>query len=445
MTTQKTSIQPIILHETDPQTLIEHCKKTIEAFQSENSEQLFQNLSEKTKHEKIPFEHARMGFIADSIEEVISLLQTGIESLEKQGDQDSWSLRKGVHYRRQEKEHDDKIVALFPGQGSQYVDMGKELIDAFPQVKEVIDGMDALFQKDGLAPLSEIIFPAPAENKVRKKEQESQLTLTQHAQPAIGAFSVGLFKVLQSMWLDVDMVAGHSFGELTALWSGGVLTDEDYLFLAKARGKAMAPVDDPEFDTGTMMAVKAEAELIEAEMKNLPEIHIANLNSNSQVVLAGGKAAIKEASSYLKEKGHSIVMLPVSAAFHTPLVGHAQQPFAEAIRSINFHLPHIPIYSNTSGGSYPNDTEAMKIILEEHILNAVLFKNEIEKIYKDGGRIFIEVGPKNVLTNLVTSILGDKPHTAIAVNASAGKKDSVRQLYDAWVQLHLVGLGLQWI
>ncbi|HMN58929.1 MAG TPA: acyltransferase domain-containing protein, partial [Anaerolinea sp.] len=268
------------------------------------------------------------------------------------------------------------------------------------------------------------------------------LTRTEHAQPAIGSISVGLYKLLQAAGFAPDFAAGHSFGELTALWASGVLGDQDYYFLAKSRGKAMSAPDDPTFDTGTMLAVKGDALKVKQDIQAFPEITLANWNSDSQVVLAGSKAEIARVQQFLTEKGYSVVQLPVSAAFHTPLVGHAQKPFAQAIDKAKFHKPAVRLFSNTSGKAHSGDPEEIRKVLKGHILNPVLWRDEIENIYAEGGYFFVEFGPKNVLTNLVKSILGDRPHLAVALNATP-KKDSDRLFREAVVQLRVAGLALK--
>lgn len=423
-----------------PQQLVGVCQETLRQLEAHEA-QTWQALQEAGA-KPIPKDFARLGFVCDSPQEATTLLQTGVTTLEKKMEEDAWSLRKGVHFRcRSFIEAQSRVVALFSGQGSQYLGMGRDLRE-LPAVAKTFQAMDSLFQKDGLPPLSEVIFPEPTEDGEAKKAQENRLTLTENAQPAIGVVSVGLYKILHQAGLRVDATVGHSFGEVTALWGAGVFSDEDYLFLAKARGSAMAAPNDPDFDAGGMLAVKADSALVEKEAEALPEIRVANLNSGKQVVLAGPKLSVLEAQEALKEKGFSVVLLPVSAAFHTPLVGHAQKPFAEAIHAVDIQKPQVPVYSNTTGGLYPSDPAAIRAILDEHILNPVLFKTEIEKTYEDGGRVFIEFGPKNVLASLVGSILEGKPHTAIALNASP-KKESLPQLQDAVVQLRVLGLDLK--
>ena len=159
-------------------------------------------------------------------------------------------------------------------------------------------------------------------------------------------------------------------------------------------------------------------------------------------MLAGTTPAIAQAHQHLKTAGYTVTLLPVSAAFHTHLVSHASKPFSQAIEAVTFSQAQIPVYSNTTAEPYPSDAKAAREILTGQILNPVLFQREIENIYAAGGQVFVECGPMSVLTNLVKSILGNRPHVAVALNASK-KKPSDRQLREAVVHLQVVGLPLQ--
>ncbi|MCJ8274210.1 MAG: acyltransferase domain-containing protein, partial [Psychrosphaera sp.] len=242
-----------------------------------------------------------------------------------------------------------------------------------------------------------------------------------------------------------DFTAGHSFGELTALWAADVVSDEDYLMLARSRGQAMAAPDDANFDAGSMIAVVGDPAKVADIIKTIKDVSIANHNSNHQVVVAGVTAQIAVATEQLKANGYKIVKLPVSAAFHTPLVGHAQKPFAKAIDSAKFNAPSIPVFSNGTGKAHSNKASEIKKSLKNHILESVHFNQEIDNLYAEGGRVFIEFGPKNVLTKLVGNILKDKTDvTAIAVNANAKKPADV-QLRQAALQMAVLGIELDQI
>ncbi len=432
----------ILVSASTPEELLTTCQKWSEKIQGPQAEQEYLNLASGWTENAIPLENSRVGFVARNESEAVSQLSTAMELLKTKGALESAEHPAGVYYRRSGIDPKGKLVALFPGQGSQYVDMGRELAVSFPTIRQAFAEMDKAFDTDGIRPLSSVIYPIPAFDSAQKESQSTLLTSTENAQPAIGTLSAGMFKLLQQAGFKADFTAGHSFGELTALWAAGVYDEDSYFVLAKARGKAMAPPTDPDFDAGTMLAVKGDVAALQEELKVFPEITLANWNSNNQVVLAGTKPAITAVQKVLVEKGYSVVGLPVSGAFHTKLVGHAQKPFAEAIKQVDFNKPNIPVFSNTTGQAYASNPEQIRVSLTQHILNPVRFKDEIEAIHSQGGQIFVEFGPKNVLTNLVKNILEGKPHFAVAINPNA-KKDSDRQYREAVAQLCVLGLDLR--
>ncbi len=434
--------QPVLLSAASPAQLMAACRETLANLQGDKAALNFANLTLASRGLEVPAGNARVGFVAETVEEAQQALQICIDTLSSKPQEESWEHPKGIYYRKSGLDMQGKVVALFSGQGSQYLEMGRELALNFPVVREVFAEMDELFIQDGLEPLSERVYPRPVFEQKEREALSETLTHTEHAQPAIGSISASLYKLLQQAGFQPDFVAGHSFGELTALWAAGVLNDVDYLTLAKARGKAMAPPQDPAFDAGTMVAVKGEAGQVKAALNGDPGITLANWNSNDQVVIAGSKPDMARAQQILNQQGFKTIPLPVSAAFHTPLVGHAQKPFAKALKSVTFCAPQIKVYSNSTAQPHAEDPEEIRKRLAEHILNPVLFRDEIDNIFAAGGRIFIEFGPKNVLTNLVSNILSGKPHLAVALNANA-KKDSDRQLREAVIALRVAGLGLK--
>ncbi|MBD2569653.1 type I polyketide synthase [Anabaena lutea] len=425
--------------------LLSRCLDMQQKLQSEDKERHYAELITECESVKIPVNHARVGFVADSLTQAGEFLQIIIDSLKNKPEAESWEHPKRIYYRQRGIETSGKVVALFSGQGSQYLEMGREVAVNFPYLRQIYAHMDNLLCEDGLRPLSEVVFPPPVFDTTQKASQLAALQMTEYAQPAIGAFSAGLYKILQQAGFKPDFVAGHSFGELTALWAGGVLSEEDYLFLVKARGQAMAAPADSQFDAGGMLAVQGDVIQVTELIQNFPQIAIANCNSQRQVVLAGKKTEIAQVQDFLNQKGFSTVLLGVSAAFHTPLVAHAQKPFAKAIEKVTFNAPQIPVYTNVTGGCYSNEAPAIQKILKEHLLNQVLFQQEIENLYESGGYCFVEFGPKNILTKLVKDILSGKPHLAVALNGNPSKNssDDDRTLREAVIQLRVAGLPLQ--
>ncbi|MFN5241046.1 MAG: SDR family NAD(P)-dependent oxidoreductase [Aphanizomenon sp.] len=434
--------QSLLLFAPTASELLSRCQQIQQQLQIDGKEQHYQQLVTESQIGKIPVNYARVGFVANDLAQAGELLEIVIKGLKQKPEAESWEHPQGIYYRQAGIDARGKVVALFSGQGSQYLEMGRELVINFPCLRQTYTHMDSLLCEDGLQPLSTIVFPKPVFDQAQKQAQLATLQKTEYAQPAIGVFSAGLYKILQQAGFKPDFVAGHSFGELTALWAAGVLSEEDYLFLVKARGQAMATPANSDFDAGGMLAVKGNIHQITEVIKNFPLVAVANRNSQHQIVLAGKKKEISQVQDILKNQGFSTFLLGVSAAFHTPLVSHAQKPFAQAVEKVNFNEAKIPVYTNVTGGCYPQEPHDIQKILKEQLLNQVLFQQEIENIYAAGGYCFVEFGPKNILTNLVKEILTDKPHIAIALNANH-TKNSDCTLREAIIQLQVAGLSLE--
>jgi acyl transferase domain-containing protein len=439
--------QPVILQAATPRDLLIHCEKVLGALSGANGADEFRRVTAASKAPEIPLTAARLGFVADSLGEAAILLGQAIATLRVRPEADAWDHPRGIWYRSAGLDPTGHLVALFPGQGAQYLGMGSELAMSFPPLRETIGRLDRLFLDEGSPPLSSVLYPPPVFDQEAVRAQEESLMATDYAQASIGALSAGLFTLLAQAGFRPDFTAGHSFGELSALWAGGVLSDADFLSLVKARGKAMRPPVDSDgegpdgFDAGTMAAVQGAREGVEAEIRGFSGVIVANDNSNTQVVIAGPKAQVRAAVEALNARGFKATLLPVSAAFHTSAVSHASKPFAAAVAPTEFHQPRAVVYSNTTGQPYPLDTGEAKELLANHILKPVLFRSQIESIYASGGRIFVEFGPRRITTGLVEDILTGRPYVAVALNPSRGKS-SDRQFREAVVQLRVAGVSL---
>ncbi len=431
--------QTIVLHAPTLEALRMNAQELQRQLQSTDAEREYSRTVASSSN-LIPRSDARLGFVADSLSEARDLLALAVDQLHTKAGESSWQHPKGVFYRRQAL--DGKVVALFPGQGAQHVEMGRELMLNFPVLRQAFGRIDALFHADGKTPVSQIVYPVPTPGRDSQTTKTEALQRTDYAQPAIGAMSAGLYQLFTKAGFHADFVAGHSFGELTALWAAGVMDETTYFQLMKARGESMSPPAHPGFDAGTMLAVSGTYVQLQAELHNLPGVYLANWNAHNQVVLAGPTSAIEAAQSVLQSKGYSVTRLPVAAAFHTPMVGHAQQPFAEAIHAAAFKSPSLPVYANATAQPYPSDPVAIQEQLSQHLLQPVLFTQQIENMFAAGAAIFIEFGPRNILTNLVKNILADRSHLAVALNVGK-QKESDRQLRESVVQLRVAGVQLR--
>ncbi len=346
-----------------------------------------------------------------------------------------WS-EKQIYFAETEK--CGKLGWVFPGQGSQYLKMGAELVNWMPESGEILDQADMAFgQKDKL---SRMIFPGPAEDKAERNLQENRLRQTDAAQPAIGALSLVMCSALGRFSVFPDATCGHSYGELSALHAAGRISREDFFKLSVARGRFMAEAGEQAGDPGAMMAVKAPIdEIPELIAEHGLDIILANRNSPDQGVISGPTADIEKMAEVFKARHIRAIKLLVAAAFHSRLVESAARPFQETLEPISFLNSSIPVYSNTTGRPYPADGASAKALLGRHLMNPVNFIDNIEAMYADGVDTFIEVGPKAVLTGLVRSILKGRNHTAIALDASSGKRSGVRDLAATLAQLAAFG------
>ncbi|MDH6097388.1 acyltransferase domain-containing protein [Anabaenopsis sp. FSS-46] len=432
----------VLLFADNPRQLLSKCQETLGKLQGDGGDRHFAALVKESQSLEIPLAAPRVGFVAENVPEACKLMQVTIDWLQHKASAPAWEHPQGIYYRSSGMELGGRVVSLFSGQGSQYLEMGREVVMNFPTMRRLHGCMDSLLLKDNLQPLSDIVFPRPVFDEAEKNAQVAALQRTEYAQPAIGVFSAGLYSILQQAGFKSDFVAGHSFGELTALWAAGVLSEQDYLFLVKSRGQAMAAPKDPDHDAGSMLAVKEDMSKVALVLRKFPLVTIANFNSPTQVVLAGPTAEITKVRQALQQEGCSAVLLPVSAAFHTPLIAFAQKSFAIATKSVKFNPPQIPVFTNVTGKLYPQDSQGIQKILESHLANSVMFKQEIENIYAAGGSCFVEFGPRRILSNLVKDILGDRPHLTISLNPST-QKNSDRSLREAAVQLRVLGLALK--
>jgi acyl transferase domain-containing protein/NAD(P)H-dependent flavin oxidoreductase YrpB (nitropropane dioxygenase family)/NAD(P)-dependent dehydrogenase (short-subunit alcohol dehydrogenase family) len=383
----------------------------------------------------------KLAVVASSIEDLKEKLTSVRETLTDSGRSEPMRIENptGIYFTEEPLAPEGRVAFLFPGQGSQYPAMLNDLAINFQEVRESFESADRVLADQFPHPLSTYVFPPACFSAEEEQSCKRRLTQTNVTQPAMGAANMGMFNLLGALGIKPHMVAGHSYGEIVALCAARAFSDEDLYVLSETRGRLIMEAAGQEL--GTMAAVGTTPERISEALQSIEDVWIANLNSPKQTIISGTRDGIEEAVKCLKARNVRTTPIAVSCAFHSPIMAPVQERLAEFLATIDFAVPQVKVFSNTSAGPYPQDPKAIGALLSKHLIRPVRFAEEVEEMYKAGARVFVEVGPRNVLTALIQQTLAEAPHLAVTLDMPG--RSGLVQLQHALGQLAADGIAVQ--
>lgn len=368
----------------------------------------------------------RVAVIAQSEEEALTVIERSASLVIEAGTASPKALRslsqQGIFISREDLPA-PSLAFVFPGQGAHYGGMGRDLYESFPVIRKWMDRAADAADFD----LLQLLFHS----------QEEQLQKTRWQQPAMFAMEHAMARYLMTLGIHPVALAGHSLGELTALCLAGVYSPEDGFRIVNKRALCMDKSAGMHADPGIMAAVDVPLDLLKEIIHGRENVYIGNINSPNQVVLSGNTEAIKNLGKKLKEMGYRSTLLRVSMAFHSPVMKVIHDELEEYVASIPFHSPQIPVISNTTMSPYPSDPDEIRRILMSHLESTVHWMDNVQTLWNDYGiRLFVEVGPGDILSNLISDTLPDSTciQTCIPFTERLTYKTALAQLF---VQGHL--------
>jgi amino acid adenylation domain-containing protein len=335
---------------------------------------------------------------------------------------------------KQLKEHLSELVFMFPGQGSQYVNMGLDLYKNESVFRAAVDECAVILAETMGEDIREVIYP-----KIADEQATQKINNTYYTQPAMFVIEYAVARLWMDWGLKPTAFVGHSIGEFVAAHLSGIFSLRDGLKLIATRGKMMASLP-----RGSMLAVRSEYEKIANLLST--DLSLAVINSPGSCVIAGPIDVVASFAKKLAEKNISTKLLATSHAFHSSMMDSIVGPFEDVVRSVNLSIPKIPIVSTVTGKWMTDANAKDTAYWSAHLRSTVRFADSVATLLEDDNKIFLETGPKNVTASLVRQQAGKKISVCISsLDFSEGETESfaiMKALGQLWINGHEINWKL---
>ncbi|MEM9445731.1 MAG: beta-ketoacyl synthase N-terminal-like domain-containing protein [Verrucomicrobiota bacterium] len=380
-----------------------------------------------TLHKAYSQDTKRLTMVVKSKEELFKKISSSISKLEDPSSKQI-KVRSGTYFFEHPLSLDGKIAFLFPGEGSQYVNMLSTLSRQFPCVRHCLDLADTAFLEEGLDYiLSDILYPPPTGlQDDERRHLEDRIWEMEIAVQSTTTANRALFSLLSQFGIKPHAVLGHSSGEFAALEASGALPFSEekdlikYVLKGKQTVRAVSELGEKELPKVKLIAVGSDDTEIAARVvsKVGGSLQISMDNCPFQIIICGNERDIDQAIKELNTEGATCSTLPFNRPYHTSMFSSAMEPLKRFFNELDINAPEIPMYSCATAELFTQNPDEVRQLAIKQWVSCVRFRDTIKKMYDDGFRIFIEVGPGGNLTSFVNDTLKGQEYAASATNLS---------------------------